>query len=140
MEKLKKQVKELETQIKSTLEQSSKDDSIEQLKNKLELAKADFNNYSPTKENATLKESFIKYTQFTTIYEYFRDKTTIKIIDYVKQEIQKALEILKNARNELHFILKNNLYYYKSKEIENIKNKDEKIFEIILKICEIAQQ
>lgn len=138
MEKLKQEIEEFETQIKSTLEIATKDDSMEQLKNKLEQAKADFNNYSPTKENATLKESFIKYTQFTTIYEYLRDKTTLKILDYVKDEIKKALGILKNARNELHFILKNNLYYYKSNEIESIKLIDEKIFKMILQLCEIG--
>lgn len=139
MEKLKKEIEELETKIKATLETATATDNLKQLKAKFELAKADFNNYSPSKEKATQKEAFFKYTEFMTIYEYLKNKLANKIFEIVEQKTKKALEELTMADEELCYILNNNLYYYASKEHKETQRVSNKITNIYLQIKELLE-
>ena len=139
MEKFKKELEELEKRIKATLETATAKDNLEQLKAKFELAKADFNNYSPSKEKATQKEAFIKYTEFITIYEYLKNKLASKIFELVEQKTKKALEELTTADEELCYILNNNLYYYASKEHQETQRASNKITNIYLQLKELLE-
>lgn len=139
MEKLKNELEELEKRIKATLETATAKDNLEQLKAKFELAKADFNNYSPSKEKATQKEAFIKYTEFVTIYEYLKNKLAIKIFGLVEQKTKKALEELTTADEELCYIFNNNLYYYASKEYQETQRVSNKITNIYLQLKELLE-
>ena len=139
MEKLKKEIEELEATIKATLETATAKDNLEQLKAKFELAKADFNNYSPSKEKATQKEAFIKYTEFVTIYEYLKNKLANKIFELVEQKTKKALEELTLADDELCYILNNNLYYYASKEHQETQRTSNRITTIYLQLKELLE-
>lgn len=139
MEKLKKELEELEATIKATLETATAKDNLEQLKAKFELAKADFNNYSPSKEKATQKEAFIKYTEFITIYEYLKDKLASKIFELVEQKTKKALEELTTADDELCYIINNNLYYYASTEYKETQRASNKITSIYLQLKELLE-
>lgn len=139
MEKLKKELEELEKRIKATLETATAKDNLEQLKAKFELAKADYNNYSPSKEKATQKEAFIKYTEFVTIYEYLKNKLASKIFELVEQKTKKALEELTTADEELCYIFNNNLYYYASKEYQETQRASNKITSIYLQLKELLE-
>lgn len=129
MEKLEKELKELENSIKATLDKATEQDSAEQLKAKFELAKADFDNYGG--QTADKVERFKKWATLETTYFYFRDKLASKIFELVEQKTKKALEELAEADVALCYILNNCLYSFKTIKHQITQNKSNTIYHII---------
>ena len=137
MEKLKKELEELETTIKAQLDKATEQDSTEQLKAKFELAKADFNNYGG--QTADKIERFKKWATLETTYFYLRDKLTSRIFEEVEQKAKEALSQLLEADEQISFILNNRLYYYQTIKHQTTQSKSNTIYHIIHQLKEFLQ-